>query len=74
MDGKSVETVLVGDCMAAVPLTQGSHAVSFSYENPAFSLGWKVSLGCVSVLALLSWLNRGRPLPGKKNKRGKFEA
>ena len=73
VDGNPVETVLVGDCMAAVALLQGTHTVSFRYENPAFALGWKISLGCAAVLALLVWIQRGKPLPGKKRNRGRFE-
>ena len=73
VDGEEVETVLVGDCMAAVKLNQGSHLVNFTYENPAFSLGWKISVVCMAVFAALIWLGQGRPLPGKQNKRGRFE-
>ena len=72
VDGQTVETVLVGDCMAAVPLTQGEHEVTFRYRNPAFSLGWKVSLGCAAVFALTLWLGQN-PLPGKRRSRGRFE-
>ena len=53
VDGQPVETQLVGDCMAAVALTQGQHRVSFVYKNPAFSLGWKVSLLCGIILLVL---------------------
>ena len=53
VDGQPVETQLVGDCMAAVALTQGQHRVSFVYKNPAFSLGWKVSLLCGITLLVL---------------------
>ena len=73
VDGSLADTVLVGECMTAVPLSQGQHIVEFRYENPAFSLGWKISLACVAVFGLLVWLNQGRPLPGKEKKRGKFE-
>ena len=73
VDGKPVETVLVGDCMAAVELSAGSHAVSFTYRNPAFSLGWKISLACITAFALFAWLDSGKPLPEKLTKHGKFE-
>lgn len=73
VDGAPVETVLVGDCMAAVPLTLGTHNVSFTYENPAFSLGWKVSLVCTAVFVLLAWIHMGKPAPGKGRNRGRFE-
>ena len=73
VDGEPTETVLVGDCMAAVLLSQGTHTVSFSYENPAFSLGWKVSLGCAALLALLAWLHMGKSASAIKKKRGRFE-
>lgn len=71
VDGKETDTVLVGNCMAAVMLTEGDHTVTFTYDNPAFSLGWKISLLCAAILALLIWNSRGRPLPRKQT--GKFE-
>ena len=59
VDGQPVETQLVGDCMAAVSLTAGQHRVSFVYKNPAFSLGWKVSLLCgIILLVLVQWQYR----------------
>ena len=74
VDGREVETVLVGDCMAAVELTEGQHTVIFSYHNGAYSLGWKVSLACAAVFALLVWTSYGQELPkGKKSRKGKFE-
>ena len=65
VDGKRVDTVLVGDCMAAVPLTEGSHSVTFRYHNAAFSLGWKISLACAAVF--IGWIvcTRPRRKPGK---------
>ena len=68
VDGKSAPIVLVGDCMVAVELTEGSHTVSFTYENKAFSLGWKVSAACILVFALLAY---PQAMPGKK--KGKYE-
>ena len=49
VDGGEAETKLVGDCMMAVELTEGSHSITFRYENKAFALGWKVSLICALV-------------------------
>ena len=46
--------ILVGDAMVAVELDQGTHTVEFRYENPAFSLGWKISLVCLVLLHELS--------------------
>ena len=51
VDGVTVEPVLVGDAMTAVMLTEGEHTVTFTYRNPAFSLGWKVTLLCVLLFA-----------------------
>ena len=53
VDGRDAEITLIGECMIGVPLTQGEHTVSFVYRNAAFSLGWKISLICTAVLALL---------------------
>ena len=43
----------MGDCMVAVELTEGQHTVAFTYHNTAFSLGWKITLGCAAVFLLL---------------------
>lgn len=54
VDGREVETQLVGDAMIAVPLTQGNHLVEFTYHSAAFSLGWKVTLACAALFTLLA--------------------
>ena len=53
VDGKPVETVEIGDAMVGLLLTEGEHTVTFSYENKAFSLGWKISLACFAIFAWL---------------------
>ncbi len=53
VDGKPAEIRLVGDCMVAVELSEGAHFVSYTYQNAAFSLGWKVSLASALVLLAL---------------------
>ena len=68
VDGKEAPITLVGDCMVAVPLEQGSHTVSFTYENKAFSLGWKISAVSLAVFGLLIWTQQ---IPVRK--KGKFE-
>ena len=68
VDGESAQIVLVGDCMIGLYLTEGTHAVSFSYHNAAFSLGAKITALCVIVFAaLVYWIYKPR-LP-----RGKYE-
>ncbi|MBR3949204.1 MAG: YfhO family protein [Oscillospiraceae bacterium] len=66
VDGREAETVLVGDCMTAVELSEGEHEIVFTYRNRAFSLGWKVSVLCFGAFLALT------AKPGKK-KQGKFE-
>ncbi len=58
VDGEEAETVLVGDCMTAVLLEPGDHRVVFQYKNPAFSMGWKVSLLCAAALLALTLRQR----------------
>ena len=53
MDGEPAEITLVGECMIGVELTQGDHRLEFVYDNPAFGLGWKISLLCTAALGLL---------------------
>ncbi len=56
VDGKPADIVLIGDAMIGLLLSEGNHTVSFRYHNEAFSFGWKVSLGCVLVLAILYYI------------------
>ena len=56
--------------MIAVELTEGEHVVSFTYQNKAFSLGWKISLGCLLVFAGITFAVY---YPKYKNRRGKYE-
>ena len=76
VDGQEAEVTLVGDAMVGVMLTEGSHTVSFTYRNAAFSLGWKVSLGCLAVFLLLVKViyNPKWKLPKiRKHKPGRYE-
>ena len=62
---------LVGECMIGVELTEGRHTVAFIYQNDAFDTGWKVSLGCAAVLAVLYLYFYKPKMP--KHIKGKFE-
>ena len=73
VDGKPAQMVLVGDVMAGVMLTEGSHTVRFSYRNAAFSLGWKVTIVSAAVFLGLIWTVYKPELPGRKKRTGKFE-
>ena len=53
VDGEPAEIKLVGDCMIGVELTEGEHTVVYSYENRAFSLGWKVTLVSAAIFLAL---------------------
>lgn len=68
VDGKRQELKLVGDVMCAVPLTAGSHEVTFLYDNSAFRLGWMISLACAVCFAVLCYLNRQPRMKGKFEK------
>ena len=54
VDGTETDIVLVGDCMIAVPMSEGQHTFSLRYHNAAFSLGWKISLGCFIIFGVLA--------------------
>ena len=58
VDGEEAEALLVGQAMAAVKLTEGAHTVRFVYRNPAFALGWKISLVSFLIFGALVWLTR----------------
>ena len=67
VDGKKAEIQLVGDCMVGVFLTKGDHVVEYTYRNEAFALGWKISLACAAVFAVLVYRQP------KNTKRGKYQ-
>ena len=54
VDGEPAEITLIGEAMIGVKLTEGSHTVAFDYHNAAFSLGWKVSLGCAVAFVVIA--------------------
>ena len=68
VDGQPAEITLVGNVMIGVKLEQGQHNVVFHYHNRAFSLGWKISLGCAAVFAVIVFA-----FYPPVRKRGKFE-
>ena len=67
VDGKPVETALVGDAMVALILSEGEHEICFQYKNGAFSLGWKISLLSLIVFVLLYASNYTEPHKKRKN-------
>ena len=71
VDGQEVETKLVGDAMLALDLEEGTHTVQFIYKNAAFSLGWKVSLGCLAVFVTIVFFVYYYPQIKQK---GKYES
>ena len=70
VDGKPAEIRLVGDCMVGVLLTEGQHLVEYTYQNSAFSLGWKISLLCAAIFGVLVCIEKKQ---SPRNKRGKYE-
>lgn len=69
VDGKEADIVLVGDAMIGVPLTKGSHTVTFTYRNKAFALGWKISLACALIfVAIIFTIYKPRRKKGKYEK------
>ena len=75
VDGEEAEIVLTGDAMVGVMLTEGTHEVRFVYRNAVFSLGWKISLGCALIFAVLVYIayqpkgHKGKYEKKKKEKR-----
>lgn len=70
VDGKPAEIVLIGDAMCGLIVTEGEHTISFTYHNAAFSLGWKISLGCLVIFVILYLCFYQ---PSLKRKKGKYE-
>ena len=68
VDGEPAEIILVGGAMIGLELTEGTHDVSFSYHNTAFSLGWKISLGFAVTFGIIALL-----VYKPKRYKGKYE-
>ena len=68
VDGSDVDIALIGNAMIGVPLAEGEHTIKFIYRNPAFSLGWKISLACATIFALCVLI-----VYKPKKRKGKYE-
>ena len=69
VDGEDAEVTLTGDVMVGVLLTEGEHEVEFIYHNAAFAWGWKISLLCAAIFALLVYRERKKYPQGGKYKK-----
>ena len=58
VDGQPAEIVLVGDCMIALNLAEGTHTIRLSYRNNAFIIGLACSLLCAAAFVALVLLSR----------------
>jgi len=70
VDGKPADIVLIGDAMCGLLLSEGQHEITFSYRNPSFELGWRLSLVCLLIILFLYYVSYH---PTFKRRRGKFE-
>jgi len=67
VDGKEAKITLIGDAMIGILLTEGTHTVSFRYQNKAFDLGWKISLGSALVFVAITV-----PIYRSRKEKGRF--
>ena len=72
VDGKPAQIVLIGEVMVGLNLSEGYHTVTFTYENRAFTLGWKISLACLVILTGC-YAVFYQPRLFMKRKKGKYE-
>jgi uncharacterized membrane protein YfhO len=70
VDGEEAEIVLVGDAMIGVELTKGSHTVSLTYHNKAFSVGLAISISCLFIFLCIVFIVYYLPQIRRK---GKYE-
>jgi uncharacterized membrane protein YfhO len=70
VDGKPVQTVLIGNAMLGLNLSQGTHTVTFFYKNTAFFIGCAISIACLVVFLGCYWLCYQPTF--KKKKKGKY--
>ncbi len=55
VDGVVVETVLVGDAMLGIPMTEGQHSVTITYQNDAYIAGAFITAISATIFAGL-WI------------------
>ena len=70
VDGQPVQTVLIGNAMVGLNLSEGFHQVTFTYHNRDFSLGCMISGTCLAVFLVCYWIYYQ---PSFKRKKGKYE-
>ena len=70
VDGQPAEAVMIGDAMVGVLLSEGYHQVSFTYQNKAFSIGWKITVVSLLIFLALYWFYYR---PSIKESIGKFQ-
>ena len=70
VDGKPTQIALIGNAMCGVFLEEGKHTVTFQYQNDAYELGWKISLGA-AVIFMITYIAVYRPKFTRK--KGKYE-
>ena len=58
VDGRPAPLLRANVAFQAVPIPAGAHAVRLVYQDRAFALGAKVSLGTLTVCALALWRRR----------------
>ena len=71
VDGREAEITLVGDCMIATDLTEGTHTVTLRYQNKAFALGWKITLLCAAAFGACAYLAYKPELEKRRKKEKK---
>jgi uncharacterized membrane protein YfhO len=49
VDGQPAETILVGEAMLSIPMTEGLHTVELRYENKAYEYGLLISVCCAAT-------------------------
>jgi hypothetical protein len=70
VDGQPVQTVLIGNAMLGLNISEGFHQVTFTYRNHMFSMGTLISLACAAVFLCCVWIYYQ---PSLKRKKGKYE-
>lgn len=75
VDGQEAEIVLIGNAMIGLMLEEGTHTITFRYENKAYEIGLIVSLSCIMVfigICIILWI-AARPKPKAVTESGKTE-
>ena len=65
VDGKETKILRAFTSMRAIPVSAGTHTVEMYYDDSAFDLGWKITLGTLAISLFALFMGRKQKNPDR---------